>query len=132
MHKNQSQLQQYVQQKPLTSLGGAVLLGFAFGSGVAMPVLLGAGLSRSGLGGTLKGWLRQEAELALREWLKKQQAPGRASEDAPGPEVEGHGHSDSGEPGQTPLARKVREELDGYGSTGGRVSESVQGVPPTH
>lgn len=131
MQNNHSQLQQYIQEKPITSLGGAVLLGFAVGSGVATPLLLGAGLSRSGLGGTLKGWLRQEAELALRQWLKKQRTSGGVSEAVTDPEVEDHGHSDSGEPGQTPLARKVREELDGYANTDGRVSSSVQGAPPS-
>ena len=130
MQNNQTELRQFVQEKPFTSLGGAVLVGFAFGSGLAMPILFGAGMSRSGLGGMLKGWLRQEAEHGLREWLKSQQKP-IAQEPEAESRLEDHDQSDSGSPGQTPLARKVRDELDGYGNTEGRVSQSVQGVPPS-
>lgn len=129
--KSNTTLRQFVEEKPLTSLGGAVLVGFAVGSGAAVPLLVGAGLSRAGLGGMLKSWLRHEAEKGLRDWLQRQQS--RATrESQPDPAgVEEHNRSDSGAPGETPLARKVREELDGYASTDGQVSQSVQGRPST-
>ena len=111
MQGNTAELRQFIEEKPLSSLGGAVLVGFALGSGAAMPILLGAGLSRAGLGGMVTGWLRQEVEQGLRQWLQQRQ-PGEAS------------------PGETPLARKVREELAGYRGTGTEVSESVQGDTP--
>lgn len=126
---NNTDLRQFIQEKPLTSLGGALVVGFAMGSGVAMPLLLGAGLSRAGLGGTVQTWLRQEVEQGLRSWLQGQRAK-PAVEPPAEPAIEEHGQSDSGAPGQTPLARKVSEELAGYGGTEGRVSQSVQGDPP--
>ena len=72
MQDKTTELRQFVQEKPLTSLGSAVLVGFAFGSGAAIPILLGAGLSRAGLGGMLQSWLRREAEQGLRHWLQGQ------------------------------------------------------------
>lgn len=128
--KNNTDLRQFIEEKPLTSLGGAVLVGFAFGSGAAMPLLLGAGLSRAGLGGMVKNWLRQEAEQGLRNWLQRQQSQPAVEAQAE-PTVEDHSQSDSGAPGQTPLARKVSEELAGYAGTEGRVSQSVQAPIPT-
>ena len=116
MHNNTTELRQFVEEKPLTSLGGALLVGFALGSGAAMPILLGAGLSRAGLGGMVKGWLRHEAEQGLRQWLQRQQ---------PEPPADAS-------PGETPLARKVREELAGYRGTDVEVSESVQADKPSH
>ncbi|MBN9414381.1 MAG: hypothetical protein J0I12_03040 [Candidatus Eremiobacteraeota bacterium] len=130
MQNNPSDLRKFVEEKPLTSLGGAVLFGFAVGSGVALPILFGASMSRSGIGGILKSWLRQEAEHGLREWLKSQQKPVQVESESPSA-LEGHEQSDNGSPGQTPLARQVREELDGYSGTKGRVSQSVQGIRPS-
>ncbi len=106
MSKNDNELRQFIEEKPLTSLGGAILVGFAVGSGAAAPLLLGAGMSRSGLGGMIKSWLGQEVEQGLRDWLQRQR---------PKPTLEPQ--VDSGAPGQTPLARKVSAELGGYVNT---------------
>lgn len=95
-----------------------------------MPLLLGAGLSRAGLGGMLKSWLRQEIEQGVRGWLQRQ-PPRPEVEPELEPVVEDHSQSDSGAPGETPLARKVSEELAGYAGTEVQVSQSVQGDRPT-
>lgn len=124
MHSNTNQLRQFVQEKPLTSFGGALLVGFAFGSGAAMPILLGAGLSQSGVRQALQSWLLKEAEMGLRQWLQPQPpVPTQECESS----VEDHGQSDSGYPGETGLARKVCQELAGYACTEERVSQAVLG-----
>lgn len=112
--KNANELRRMIDEKPLTTLGGAVLVGFSLGSGLALPLLAGAGLNQAGLGRILKSWLRQEVEEGLRLWIQPAQ-PQAAVE--PGPED--HSASDSGVPGQTSLARQVLDELAGYGNTDG-------------
>jgi hypothetical protein len=112
--QNVNELRRMIEEKPLTSLGGALLVGFSLGSGLAFPLLAGAGLNRAGLNRMLTSWLRQELEHGLRQIVRtdSEQSPAAAE-----PEPEDHSASDSGVPGQTPLARKVLDELAGYGNT---------------
>ena len=108
--KNTTELKKLVQERPITAVAGAVLVGFAFGSGVALPLLAGAGMNRSGLEVLVKSWLAREVQQGLRDYLRPQHA---AAAWAAEPGVEDHDHSDSGAPGGSPLARQVRREL-GY------------------
>lgn len=94
-------LKEMIQEKPLLSLGGALAAGFAVGSGLALPLMAGAGLNRAGLGRLVKAWLAQELQQGLRQWI---QPSGREQAELPGP-------------GQTRLARQVSDELSGYAGT---------------
>lgn len=109
---NTVELRKFVEEKPWTAVTGAALVGFAFGSGMALPILMGAGMSRAGLGTMVKSWLAKEVEQGLRDYMRPRQAKLTDASAQAGP-VEEHGETDSGAPGETPLARQVRREL-GY------------------
>ena len=100
------ELKQFVEKQPWTAVSGAALVGFAFGSGMAVPILVGAGMSRGVLGSTLKGWLAREVEQGLRNLFLPKPPATR-------PEIEDHSQTDSGAPGDTSLSRRVQREL-GY------------------
>ncbi|MBS2035026.1 hypothetical protein JST97_08555 [bacterium] len=80
--KEHHNFKQIVQEKPLTSLGGAVVAGFALGSGLAVPLLAGAGLSRAGLGRMVQSWLMQELEDGVRQWMRPTAASTPADREA--------------------------------------------------
>ena len=105
--KNTLELKQFVEKQPWTAVSGAALVGFAVGSGMAMPILVGAGMSQGVLSSTLKTWLAREVEQGLRDLFRPKPTP-TATE-----VVEEHGDTDSGAPGETRLSRQVRQEL-GY------------------
>lgn len=100
------ELKKFVEKQPWTAVTGAALVGFAFGSGMAMPILMGAGMSRAVLRSTLKTWLATQVRQGLQDLWRTQasaiQVPAK---------VEQHGDSDSGGPGETSLARQVSREL---------------------
>ena len=99
---NTIELRQFVEKQPWTAVTGAALVGFAFGSGLAMPILVGAGMRR-----TVKTWLATEVQQGLRDFLRPQQT---VASEAPENSLK-PGDSDSGVPRETPLARQVRREL---------------------
>jgi len=110
---NTIELRQFVDKQPWTAVTGAALVGFAFGSGIAMPILVGAGMSRALLGSTVKTWLAREVEQGLRDYFRPEQTTATEAAPTKAEVVEEHGDTDSGAPGETPLARRVRREL-GY------------------
>ncbi|MFN8607884.1 MAG: hypothetical protein U0931_10150 [Vulcanimicrobiota bacterium] len=107
-------LREMIEERPLTSLGGALMVGFALGSGLALPVLAGAGLNRMGLQRMLMSWMQHEVEQGLRQWMQPASEVQTVEAQA---RPEDHGQSEGGRPGETPLARKVIDELAGYGGT---------------